>query len=333
MKKIIVLILAFATLTVLTGCNLGLKNNIEFELNEGAEVKIEIGADFTDPGITVTHKTEDISSYVATLGSVDTSTGGSYTITYTLDYEGITIVKTRTVIVEWDYSNFEEHLLTSYNEAETIEDERYVVYYYGKSCGHCINVKQDVLDFFSTFELLPFYILEVQDTPDSSSLDEFIGTPTMFIMADGEVVDMYVGSVDIYDFFEEYKDVESIPLDYDHFKTQELTSYTQALEIESEAYLLYYYLDDCPHCIAAKDDFLEWAFERDVRDVYFMNGATVSGSGTIPTELIILNSGTPILVVMTNGMFADEYYSGTDEVLDYIELIGMGEITTIHYEE
>ena len=232
-----------------------------------------------------------------------------------------------------DYSDFEDHLLTSYEDAETIEDERYVVYYYGKNCGHCIKVKQDVLHFFDTFELLPFYILEVEDTPDSSSLEEFRGTPTMFIMADGEVLDLYVGSVDIYDFFEDYKDLESIPLDYGHFKTQELTTYDQALEIESDAYLLYYYLDDCPHCIAAKDDFLEWTLQRDVRDVYFMNGATVSGSGTLPTELIILNSGTPTLVVMTNGEFADEYYSGTDEVLEYIALLGMGEITTDNYEE
>lgn len=234
---------------------------------------------------------------------------------------------------ELDYSDFSEHLLTSYSAAETIEDERYVVYYYGKDCSHCITVKQDVLHFFDEFELLPFYILEVQDTPDSSSLDEFRGTPTLFIMADGEVLDMYVGSLDIYDFFTDYTDIDSIPLDYDFFKTQELTTYDQALEIESEAYLLYYYLDDCPHCIAAKDDFLEWAFQRNVRDLYFMNGATVSGSGTIPTELIVLNSGTPILVVMKDGKFADEYYSGTEEVLNYIELIGMGEITTNHYEE
>ena len=234
---------------------------------------------------------------------------------------------------ELDYSDFSEHLLSSYNDAETREDERYVVYYYGDSCGHCVKVKQDVLHFFNTFELLPFYILEVQDTPDSSSLEEFRGTPTMFIMADGEVLDSYVGSVDIYDFFEEYKDLESIPLDYDHFETQELTTYDEALEIDSDAYLLYYYLDDCPHCIAAKDDFLEWAFQRDLRDVYFMNGATVSGSGTIPTELIILNSGTPILVVMTDGEFADEYYSGTDAVLEYIGLLGLGEISTDQYEE
>jgi hypothetical protein len=237
------------------------------------------------------------------------------------------------VPTELDYSDFPEHLLTSYEAAETIQDERYIIYYYGKSCGHCLNVKQDLLTFFSTFDLLPFYILEVQDTPDTSSLDEFIGTPTVFLMADGVVLDQYIGSIEIYDFFDNYESIDTIPLDYSHFESQHLSSYQEALEIDQDAYFIYYYLDDCPHCIAAKDDFLEWAFQRDLRDVYFMNGAEVSDSGNLPTELIILNSGTPILAVMTNGKFADEYYSGTTEVLEYIGLLGDGDITTDQYVE
>lgn len=236
-------------------------------------------------------------------------------------------------VVELDYTDFPDHLLTSYEAAESIEDERYIVYYYGKNCGHCANVKQEVLSFFSEFTLLPFYILEVQDTPDVSSLSEFEGTPTVFLIADGQVMDQYVGSIQVREFLSLYKDIDSIPLDYSHFKSQHLTTYQEALEIDTDAYLIYYYLLDCPHCIAAKDDFLEWAFQRDVRDIYFMNGAVVSSSGNIPTELIILNSGTPILVVMKNGEFADEYYSGTEAVLEYTALIGDGEITTDNYVE
>jgi len=33
------------------------------------------------------------------------------------------------VLIELDYSDFPEHLLRSYEAAETIEDERYIVYY------------------------------------------------------------------------------------------------------------------------------------------------------------------------------------------------------------
>ena len=235
--------------------------------------------------------------------------------------------------LELDYSDFQEHLITRYEAAETIEGERYVVYYYQKSCGACLSIKQNILHFFNSFEMLPFYILETSSSTDQMTFDEPEYVPTILIIADGEILEKFVGSDEIQYFIGDYKDLESIPLEYDYFKTQHLSTYDQALEIDSDAYLIYYYLDDCPHCIAAKDDFLEWVFQRDLRDVYFMNGATVSGSGTLPTELIILNSGTPTLVVMTNGEFADEYYSGTDEVLEYIGLVGMGDITTNHYEE
>lgn len=234
-------------------------------------------------------------------------------------------------LIELDYSDFPEHLLSTFSDAETIEDERYIVYYYGKNCGHCLDVKQEILNFFLDFTLVPFYILEVQDTPDTSGLEEFLGTPTVFLMADGQVLDSYIGSDKVRDFILTYEDIESIPLDYTHFESQHLSTYQEALDIDSEAYLIYYYLEDCPHCIAAKDDFLEWAFERDLRDIYFMNGAEISQDETLPTELIILNSGTPILVVMTNGNFADEYYSGTVPVLEYIGLIGDGDITTNNY--
>ena len=209
--------------------------------------------------------------------------------------------------------------------------ERYILYYYGKNCGHCTNIKQEILSFFDDFTLLPFYILEVQDTPDVSSFEEFIGTPTIFLIADGEIIDSYIGYIEVRDFIDIYEDVESIPLDYSYFTTQHLDTYQEALEIDSDAYLIYYYLDDCPHCIEIKEEFLQWAFQRDVRDIYFMNGATVSASGTLPTELLILNSGTPILAVMTNGEFADEYYSGETEVLEYIALIGDGPITINEY--
>lgn len=235
--------------------------------------------------------------------------------------------------VELDYTDFEEHLVTSYEEVETIEDERYVVYYYGKSCSICTMVKQDVLEFFSTFTLLPFYILEVYDAPDSTSFEDNKYVPAIYVIANGEVLDEYVGKTEIFDFIRNYQSIDSIPLDYSHFSSQHLLDYQSALEIESDAYLIYYYLEDCPHCIAAKDDFLKWAFQRDIDEIYFMNGAIVSGSGTLPTELFILNSGTPILAVMTNGEFADEYYSGTDPVLNYIAELGMGEITTDQHIE
>jgi thiol-disulfide isomerase/thioredoxin len=224
----------------------------------------------------------------------------------------------------FDYSDFPTHLVTSYEELEQRE-ERYVAYYYGEYCSHCATVKQDLLSFFSTFETLPFYILNTSDTPDVSSREEFYGTPTIFVYSKGDIIDSYIGVDAIYDFMVTYRDIDEIPLDYTHFSSQHVETYQELLDIEQDKYLVYYYLENCPHCIAAKPDFLKWAFQHDVKDIYFVNAATVADQ-TVPTELLIFNSGTPVLAVMSNGEFADEYYSGTDEVLNYIATIGDAEI-------
>ena len=57
-----------------------------------------------------------------------------------------------------------------------------------------------------------------------------------------------------------------------------------------------------------------------------MDGSKIEDPDNIPTELIILNSGTPILLLMSNGVFLDEYYSGEEDVRMYIETIGDGEL-------
>ncbi len=51
-----------------------------------------------------------------------------------------------------------------------------------------------------------------------------------------------------------------------------------------------------------------------------MDGASVIDPDNILTELQILALDTPVLIVMNNGVFTNEYYSGKDAILDYIEL-------------
>ncbi len=230
---------------------------------------------------------------------------------------------------EYEYSDFEDHLISTYNEAENLQNNKYIVYYYSQNCGHCQTVKQDVLGFFDSFEMLPFYIFDISSAVfGTSGLDEFIGTPTIFIMSDNQVSEAYIGSVNIITFIEKYKNIE---LDYSSFESLQLTTYQDVLEIENDAYILYYYLDNCPHCMLVKDDFLKWAFTKSVGDIYLMNGANVIDPDNIPTELTILHSGTPIIVVMSNGEFADEYYSGSDEILQYILDNGTDPITAPNY--
>lgn len=225
-----------------------------------------------------------------------------------------------------DYSSFEEQLISSYNEATYEFENKYIVYYYSQNCGHCANVKDDILHFFDSFNTLPFYIFNISDANDVSDLEEFYGTPTVFVMSDGVVSESYIGSDKIYNFIAKYSNLE---LDYSSFSDVSITTYQEVLDIEKDLYILYYYLDNCPHCQLVKDDFLTWAYTKSVGNIYFMNGANVIDPDNIPTELIILNSGTPILVIMSNGEFTDEYYSGSEEILEYILAIGEGKIAKL----
>ncbi len=225
-----------------------------------------------------------------------------------------------------DYKHFIGHIAYSFGMTENMPDRRYMVYYYSDSCGICINVKDEIIEFLTDYDDIPFYLLDVADANDSSNIEGYRGTPTLVIFSEGVIVDAYVGSEGIRDYISKYEE-----LDYDDFLNQHIYTYEDALNIEQDAYIIYYYLEGCPHCQAAKEDVLKWALKRGISDVYFMNGATIEQADNKPTELIVLNSGTPILVVMTNGNFADEFYSGTEAVLNYIEQLGDGEITTTHY--
>lgn len=225
--------------------------------------------------------------------------------------------------LDLDYSDFQESIVTSYQEAETIENERYALFYYD-STSLSNTLKNEILNFFYDFSLFSFYLLDTSSVSDESSYTE---DKAVYIIADGEIIESYSLS-NINSFIDKYTNLDDYELEYDYFKTQFITTYQEALNIDSDAYILYYYLDNCPHCIRAKQDVLHWAIQRDVRDIYFINGQVISNDGSPPTELLILNSGTPILVIMSNGEFANEFYSGTDPVIEYITNLGLDEITT-----
>ena len=224
---------------------------------------------------------------------------------------------------EFEYSDLSDIALTSHDQAENMSNNKYIVYYYSATCSHCQEVKQDILGFASEYEDVDFYIFDVSDADDRTSIEEFLGTPSVLIFSGGELTQIYLGKIRVIDFIEEYTDQI---LTYDTFETQHLTTYQEVLDINTGVYLLYYYLVDCPNCIAIKDQFLSWAFTKSVHQIYFMNGMSVSDPDNIPTELQILASGTPLLLVMNNGIFTDEYYSNSEDISEYIELIGASDI-------
>jgi len=226
---------------------------------------------------------------------------------------------------DFEYEDFLDNTITTHSEIETLSNNRYIVYYYGINCSSCITVKQEMLSFFSDFELIDFHLLDASSAIDTPYLTEFQGTPSISIYSDNQVIESYFGLSEVRSFINKYKDME---LDYDDFTNQHLTNYQDVLDVQNDTYILYYYLENCPYCMAAKDDFLAFAISKSVGDVFLMNGALVDNPDDIPTELTILNSGTPILVIMSNGVFTNEYYSGLEDVLEYINRIGSNDITS-----
>lgn len=227
------------------------------------------------------------------------------------------------IIHDYEYTEFTNIKITSHSQAESMSNNKYIIYYYSATCSHCKEVKQDILEFASEYSDIDFYIFDILDASDSSSIEEFLGTPSVLIFSGGELSDIYIGKVRVMDFITDYS---SPNLDYDSFESQHLDTYQDVLDIDEDIYLLYYYLESCPNCKAIKDQFLSWAFTKSVYQIYFMNGISVEDPDNIPTELQILASGTPLLLVMSDGVFTDEYYSGKDDIIDYIELIGSSDI-------
>jgi len=223
-----------------------------------------------------------------------------------------------------DYSSFESHLISSYDDATFQHENKYIVYYYSQNCGHCATVKEDILNFFNTYEGLPFYIFEVSQADDVSSLEEFVGTPTIFIMSDSIVSKAYIGSDKILDFITDYTDLE---IDYDTFENQHLTSYQEALDIEKEIYLLYYYTPTSSECVEIQNAFLSWVYTKTVEDIYFLDSENMIDP--IPSELTILSNGVPIIVIISDGEYTGEYYKGSEAILGYIESIGTGKIASL----
>jgi thiol-disulfide isomerase/thioredoxin len=215
-----------------------------------------------------------------------------------------------------EYSDLASKALFTNLDAESKGDDKYVVYYYQEACSHCQSIKQEILAFALEFDYLDFYLVDSFNTPDSSSFEEFRGTPTAFVISGGEIIESYVGADNILIFIDKYTEIQ---FEYELFESQRLTSYSEILEIEEDEYYVYYYLESCPNCIAIKDEFLQWAFTKNVNKLFIMNGASVDSPDDIPTELQVLSSGTPLLIVMSNGLFTDEYYLGQDAILSYID--------------
>lgn len=206
-----------------------------------------------------------------------------------------------------DYSDFEDVRQLSYDAGETKENERYILYYYSENCGHCSDVKQEILTFFQTFDHLNVYLLDTgaEEVKDVSRYDEFVGTPSLFIIADGEVIESYVGSQEIRSFIESYRGFE---LDMSVFSPQQVQDGNDLLDLDRTV-LVYYYDDACIDCDDTHALFMPFAYKRGPKDVYFMNHQDVIN---IPQGFLSLGEG-PVLLKMTGGVIEATYQANDIE--------------------
>ncbi len=105
-----------------------------------------------------------------------------------------------------DYKHFISSTVYSYRELESMDHEKYIAYYYSDSCSHCQEVKSDILNFLKDFDEMPYYFLDVAEAPDQTSTTIFRGTPTLFVIENNTIIEVYVGSVEVREFIELYSD-------------------------------------------------------------------------------------------------------------------------------
>lgn len=101
-NRISLLSLGLLTVLAFTSCKKDDTTQPVLTLKGSNPMTIDVGSSFTDPGATATDDVDgDISSSIGVTGTVDTSTVGTYTLTYTVsDEAGNVSTGTRTVNVE-----------------------------------------------------------------------------------------------------------------------------------------------------------------------------------------------------------------------------------------
>ncbi|MEC9485699.1 MAG: thioredoxin family protein [Candidatus Izemoplasma sp.] len=214
-----------------------------------------------------------------------------------------------------DYEMFRSNIYTSYDEVENITPNRYIVYYYSETCSHCNDVKQEILSFFKTYEGLDFYLMNVasKDVNDSSQFSEFRGTPSLFIIAQGAVVETYVGTTQVRAFIDEYSNKT---LTYDSFVSQHVQSFDFLATKEDKDYLIYYYQDDCENCESIQEDILNFAFNRAPDEIIFINKSSLDPEISIPEPFNTMDT-LPVLLEVSYDTVMNTY-TGAVDVKNYI---------------
>ena len=105
--------------------------------------------------------------------------------------------------ISYDYSDFEDKSIV-WNDLFTVEGELYYVYIYSPTCGHCNDIKEDVLckvSISSSIFLLEYkkdipIITDRNSVIGKTDIEDLgiLGTPSMFKIEDHIITDYLVGT-------------------------------------------------------------------------------------------------------------------------------------------
>ncbi len=109
--------------------------------------------------------------------------------------------------VEYDYSDVSDYMIC-WDNIFAIKSEHYFVYIYSTTCGHCNEIKQDVISYsFNNPNTLYFVsfnkripIINDRFSPiGKTTIDDLgiVGTPSMFLINNHVVTENYVGKKEI----------------------------------------------------------------------------------------------------------------------------------------
>ncbi|MCD6482219.1 MAG: thioredoxin family protein, partial [Candidatus Izimaplasma sp.] len=106
---------------------------------------------------------------------------------------------------ELTYSSFDH--INDYSEISHMDEDEYLVYYYSEICGHCNDIKIQVLEFADdNNEDIKVYFIDAGKVTGYNYISGMNGTPSLLMVVDGQLVDLVSGSDKIINIFDQIND-------------------------------------------------------------------------------------------------------------------------------
>ena len=221
-----------------------------------------------------------------------------------------------------DYSSFTESKMNSYYLSETKSSNRYILYYYNSEDSASNDVGQEIVEFFESFDALPYYTLDTKLIKrETSSFGGYVDQPVIYVVSDGVPYETYTGKEEIETFINNYSNIN---ITYDTFASQHISDASELSEIDEDAYLVFVYFESCTYTQEIQEQLLQWFYTRPASQIYFID--------LYDPELVNLGSfefianSSPQLFVFSDGEYTDEKYVGKTEIPEYIVEVGNSDL-------